>query len=90
MAPLKCTFAAVGFLCCIAGCNGPVDLRGSVAVDEPVAIAPDFDGATIPPNIAPLNFTVRKNGTRYAVDFRAQGRKAMRVASSVPTIRLAM
>jgi hypothetical protein len=90
MAPLKSISAIAGILCCcIAGCNGPIDMRESIAVDEPVAIAPDFDGATIPPNIAPLNFTVQKSGICYAVDFRARG-GVVQVASSAPTIRLPM
>jgi hypothetical protein len=91
MAPLKNILALAGIIgCCIAGCNGPVDLRGSIVVDEPIAITPDFDGAAIPPNIAPLNFTVQKSGIRYAVDFRERGRATMRAASFAPTIRLPM
>jgi hypothetical protein len=89
MAPLKSIFALVGLLCCcIAGCHDPVDLRGSIDANEPVAIDPDFDGAAIPPNIAPLNFTVQKSGIRYAVDFRARGGETARVASFDPAIRL--
>ena len=34
-------------------------------IDRPANLSPDFSGATVPPNIAPLNFTVREPGTAY-------------------------
>ena len=89
MAPLKIISIIVGVLgFFIAGCNDPADLHKSIAIDEPVAITPDFDGATIPPNIAPLNFTVQKSGTRFAVEFRGPDQAVVRAFSSRPLIRL--
>ncbi len=34
--------------------------------DLPATLSPDYSGVTIPPNIAPLNFTVRESGTAWA------------------------
>jgi hypothetical protein len=89
MVPLKTIRVIIGVLgFCIAGCNDPAELHKSIVVDEAVTISPDFDDATIPPNIAPLNFTINKNGTRFAVEFRAPDRAVVRAASSHPTIKL--
>src|SRR4030067_2794704 len=34
-------------------------------VDRPAKVQPDYAGAVIPPNIAPLNFVVLQEGTGY-------------------------
>ena len=36
-------------------------------VSRPPRLDPDYSGCTVPPNIAPLNFTVQEPGTRYCV-----------------------
>ena len=37
------------------------------SVDRPPRIRPDYCGTVIPPNIAPLNFLVQEDGSRYRV-----------------------
>lgn len=39
----------------------------AVLVGRPAKIAPDYQGCTLPPNIAPLDFTVQEPGTQYRV-----------------------
>ena len=42
-----------------------------ISVARPAKIKPDYAGVVIPPNIAPLNFVVLEQGTKYQV--RIQG-----------------
>jgi hypothetical protein len=41
--------------------------RDSEPAGRPAQVRPDYDGAVIPPNIAPLNFCVDEPGSGYAV-----------------------
>ena len=50
-------------------------------VDRPAAIRPDYTDATIPPNIAPLNFSVLADGTHYRVTIRAEQGEPIRITS---------
>ncbi|MBN1127573.1 MAG: PD40 domain-containing protein [Chitinispirillaceae bacterium] len=55
--------AGVAVVALLAGCRPP-----SVAtVNRPPVVDPDFSGAVIPPNIAPLNFMLREGAVRYRV-----------------------
>ena len=55
--------------------------RGSVSdlpehleqVDRPARIHPDYNGVTIPPNIAPLNFRIREQAARYRIRLAPAG-----------------
>jgi len=49
-------------------------------------IYPDYSGVTIPPNISPLNFVVREEGTYYFVKIYAKQGKAIEIFSSKPKI----
>ncbi len=70
--------AFVGFLG--LGASGPAPAE-ALAVDRPPQIHPDFSGAVIPPNIAPLNFLVRESGSRYFVRIRSSQGRALETAS---------
>ena len=69
-------------------------LRRSVAVDVTAAVAagrlphirPDYGGAVIPPNIAPLNFLVKEPGSAYAVRIHSAKGNAIEVSSRSPSI----
>lgn len=51
----------------LAGCGAgrPSDPDAAVAAGRPPSIAPDYIGVIVPPNIAPLNFRVKEDGTAY-------------------------
>ena len=36
-------------------------------INRPAKIRPDYRGTVVPPNIAPLNFLVQEDGSRYCV-----------------------
>ncbi|MCR5820689.1 MAG: hypothetical protein K6F94_07095 [Bacteroidaceae bacterium] len=48
----------------LAGCRPSVP-SSYIEVEYPAAVTPDNDGATIPPNIAPLNFRILEEGNEY-------------------------
>jgi hypothetical protein len=53
---------------------------------RPVSIRPDYAGATIPPNIAPLNFTVEADGTAFHVAVRGDAGEPFEAGSPGPGI----
>lgn len=61
---------------------------------EPAAITagrsprlkPDYTGLTIPPNIAPLNFTVLENGSAFKVCFHAKSGSPIEIGSATDQI----
>jgi hypothetical protein len=59
-----------------------------VAAGRPPQIHPDYVGATIPPNIAPLNFLVREGGARYLVRITSQHGRPIEIASRSGTIAI--
>lgn len=62
------------------------DLDGASAVERPPRIRPDYAGVVIPPNIAPLNFSVCEQGTRFVVRMRSGSGEALEIASGSPQI----
>ncbi len=52
-----------------------VSISEYASVSRPAKIRPDYTDTVIPPNIAPLNFTVREDGSYYYVKiYSSQGR----------------
>ncbi|MCC7263786.1 MAG: PD40 domain-containing protein [Candidatus Latescibacteria bacterium] len=47
---------------------------------------PDYAGVTIPPNIAPLNFTLGEPGSEYQVEIYATGGDTLRITSTSPGV----
>lgn len=62
--PLVSLLAIGGMIAWASGRTERVDYF--VTEDRPARIFPDCGGAVIPPNIAPLNFEIREEGTAYA------------------------
>ena len=50
------------------------------------SISPDYSEATIPPNIAPLNFTIREAGSHYYVKIYSKQGKPIEISSRSPKI----
>jgi Tol biopolymer transport system component len=53
---------------------------------RPARLDPDYGGCTIPPNITPLNFQVKEEGTQYCVRIAADSGPSLVVASRSPGI----
>ncbi len=60
----------------------------AVSLDEPVTIFPDGNGAVIPPNIAPLNFEVRRRGLAYAARISSKQGDPIEVSGHSPALRI--
>lgn len=56
------------------------------AVSRIPQIRPDYSGVTIPPNIAPLNFSIRERGTRFLVRVSSEAGESFEIVSRSPKI----
>lgn len=66
--------AALAFAVACGSAGPPAELANATAIHRPARIHPDYSGLVIPPNIAPLNFSIQEDGTEYCVVVRgAQG-----------------
>jgi len=66
----------------------PPPSQGCRPVDRVAKVRPDYFGCVIPPNIAPLNFTVDEPGSGYCVRITAPGGDPIQVVSASPGIRI--
>lgn len=55
-------------------------------VDRPAVISPDYCGATLPANIAPLNFLIKESGSYYCVKISSKQGPTIEVFSRSPKI----
>jgi len=51
-------------------------------------IFPDYTGITLPPNLAPLNFSIREPATAYRVELRSTQGPPLVISSPNPAIRI--
>ncbi len=61
---------------------------GAAGIARPPRIFPDYAGATIPPNIAPLNFVIHEKGNRYLVRIGSTAGVPVEIFSRSPVIRI--
>lgn len=66
-----------------AGDDGPERRAGRTPV-----IDPDYRGATVPPNIAPLNFRIEEPGSAYRVLLSGPDGPSIRIRSNGPGVRI--
>ncbi len=55
-------------------------------IDRPAVISPDYSGATLPANIAPLNFLVKEDGSHYCMKLSSKKGPTIEVFSRSPKI----
>ncbi|MHC4566663.1 MAG: TolB family protein [Planctomycetota bacterium] len=64
--------------------------KGSITqyslIDQPAKVLPDYSGAIIPPNIAPLNFHIQHEGTGYFVRVSSEKGEPIEIFSKTPSI----
>jgi hypothetical protein len=61
---------------------------GYIQVDREPLISPDYSGITIPPNIAPLNFTINEKGDVYLVKLHPSEGDVINISSSKGNIKI--
>jgi hypothetical protein len=76
------------FMTCVIlnACSG--NLPKYTEADKNVQISPDYSGVTLPPNIAPVNFTINENAKKYLVIISEEGGKTITIKSSTGKIRI--
>jgi hypothetical protein len=83
--------AAVLAVLGLGDCAGPgrdAAISASVEAQRPPVLDPDYAGAVVPPNLAPLNFAVAEPGTEYRVAIRASRGKSLELSSRTPGIAI--
>jgi Tol biopolymer transport system component len=78
--------AALG--ACAIWYRQPPDVQAALAVTRAPRIRPDYSGIMIPPNIAPLNFSIREQGTRFFVRVASEAGDSIEIVSRSPKIRI--
>lgn len=61
-------------------------IENYTAVAQAPRISPDYSGTVIPPNIAPLNFQVKEEGTQYYIYISSKNGKSIEKKSPSPKI----
>lgn len=71
----------------MASCS-PKTIKESIQADCEPNISPDYSGAVIPPNIAPLNFRVLEKGSAYFVTIHSDRGRPINIFSRTGQIRI--
>jgi len=68
--------------------GGKVSITQYNVINRHPEIQPDYSGTVIPPNIAPLNFFIQQDGSRYFVRIHSKKGKPIEILSSTPKIMI--
>ncbi|UCE99491.1 MAG: PD40 domain-containing protein [Planctomycetota bacterium] len=68
--------------------NNKDTIKEYTSIDRPAKIFPEYFGTIIPPNIAPLNFLVREDGTNYCIKIYSKQGQTIEVFTQSPKIML--
>ncbi len=73
---------------CLVCRSQRLSVDGALQVPRRPQIRPDYSDITIPPNIAPLNFSIRERGTRFLVRVASTAGDAFQIVSRSPKISI--
>ncbi len=65
---------------------GSLKIENFNIVSQPVSIDPDYTDITIPPNIAPLNFSIKETGKKFFVRIYAEKGNEIKIVSKKGSI----
>jgi hypothetical protein len=68
--------------------GGKVSITQYNVINRHPGIQPDYSGAVIPPNIAPLNFVIQQDGSRYFVRIYSKKGDPIEILSNTPKIMI--
>ncbi len=71
-------------------CRGRPSIENVVFISRPPQIRPDYAGTVIPPNIAPLNFSVCEQGKRFFVRIYSRAGEPIEIYSRSRKITIAI
>jgi hypothetical protein len=83
---IVCVLIAVSLL--YAGRDKKITITQYNTINRPVKIRPDYTGSVIPPNIAPLNFIIKENGTGYFVRIYSEKGNPIEISGNKSTIAI--
>ena len=79
----------IGILFLCLGCSttpeGKLDIQ---SINRPATIEPDYSGIVIPPNIAPLNFSIKEFGQEYFLRIRSKQGDPIRIQNNTGNIQI--
>lgn len=82
----RISFISVLLFC--LGCSTPEGRTDVESAGRPAIIEPDYSGIAIPPNIAPLNFSVKEPGQAYFVRIQSLHGDPIRIQSGSSDIHI--
>jgi hypothetical protein len=82
--PVLCIAAAI----VITSCAGSRVPQNAQTVSRLPQLYPDYAGITLPPNIAPLNFRIQEDGSRFHAAFQSPGGVSYTTSSRSGLIRI--
>jgi len=89
-APKAFVIPLLGCLAALIGCKGCAEhkpnLEACRSVDRQPALSPDYTGITLPPNIAPTDFTIKERGIAYYVRISSDQGSPIELCSRSPDI----
>jgi hypothetical protein len=71
-----------------AGCASHDERVNSQPMERLPNIQPDYSGITIPPNIAPLNFSIKESGEAYLVQINSKNGEPIKINSNSGAIEI--
>ncbi len=81
-------FAVSSLLLIGLGCSTPEGRTDNESAGRPANIEPEYSGIEIPPNIAPLNFSIKESGQAYFVKIQSLQGDPIRIESSSGDIQI--
>ena len=74
----------------LSSCNKIVIPDNSTAINKMPEIFPDYKNVSIPPNIAPMNFTILESGESFIVRISSKNGSGIKIKSNQPDIKIGM
>lgn len=72
----------------VSACNTAKLPDGANEANREPNLFPDYSGVTVPPNIAPLNFSIQEKGDEYAVRIYAKNGDEIKLRSKNPQVKI--
>ena len=76
------------FLELFTSCNKATIPDKAESINRHPKIFPDYNGVTIPPNIAPLNFSIQESGESFLVRISSKNGTDIKIANNDPSIQI--
>ncbi|MBN1481024.1 hypothetical protein EH223_01015 [candidate division KSB1 bacterium] len=86
--PILFSFYFTQTLCALLSCSNPYNISNYEIKETSPQIEPDYTNLVIPPNIAPMNFTILEKGEKFLVKIYVDSNDVLRLPSRTPRIKI--